>query len=346
MKTFHCQCGSRVFFENTACLTCGRALGFDPDTLELLSLDTMPDGLLAAASGRQFRRCGNHFEHGNCNWLVPADSAEALCASCRLNRIIPALSKPGNRDLWTKVEQAKRRLLYSLFSLGLPLEREGSADLRFRIMEDRRRNPDVFETFVATAHLDGTITINIAEADDATRHAVREQMMERYRTVLGHLRHESGHFYFSLLTAEPGTLNECRELFGDERGDYESALRTHYENGPPADWRYRFVSAYAAAHPTEDFAETFAHLLHIHDALESARTAGLAPKASSDVDHRDGAGDDDWLDDWIELAITLNEIGRSLGSGDTYPFVLTEPVKAKLAFMNRVVRRRAERSDD
>ncbi len=330
MQTYFCQCGSRVFFENSGCLTCGRVLGFDPERLRLLALDSLPDGSLLDVSGRAWRRCGNHHEYGNCNWLVPGSAAGDLCLSCGLNEVIPALSKAGNLRLWTRVEQAKRRLLYSLLSLGLPLVRGGGSGLRFRIMEDRRRNPAVFESFVATAHLDGTITLNIAEADDATRHAVREQMAERYRTVLGHLRHESGHFYFSYLAAAPETLEECRSLFGDERIDYESTLKTYYDSGPPADWHERYVSAYATAHPAEDFAETFAHLLHIHDALETARAAGLAPDAADSKD--------DWLGDWITLAITLNEIGRSLGTDDAYPFVLTEPVKAKLAFVNRLVR--------
>lgn len=330
MKTFHCQCGSRVFFENADCLTCGRALGFDSGRLELPALDTRPDGALVAASGDLWRRCGNFLEHRNCNWLVPAESDAVLCLSCGLNDLIPALSKPGNLRLWTRVEQAKRRLLYSLLSFGLPLVRADGSSMRFRVMEDRRRNPAVFESFVATAHLEGTITINIAEADDATRHAVREQMSERYRTVLGHLRHESGHFYFSMLTADAAALDECRALFGDERADYPATLQAYYDAGPPADWHARFVSAYAAAHPAEDFAETFAHFLHIQDALETARAAGLAPECRS--------GDDDWIGDWINLAITLNEIGRSLGSDDAYPFVLTEPVVRKLAFMNRLVR--------
>jgi len=197
-------------------------------------------------------------------------------------------------------------------------------------MEDRRRNPSVQETFVATAHLDGAITLNIMEADPAARTAVREQMQERYRTVLGHLRHESGHFYFSRLTAGPGLLDGCRELFGDERADYSEAIERHYRDGPPADWPEHFVSAYASAHPAEDFAETFAHFLHIDDALETAGEAGLTPSQSVN-------GNPDWIGSWITLAITLNEILRSLGSEDPYPFVLTGPVRAKLEFIGRLV---------
>lgn len=290
------------------------------------------DGDLTDGQGRRYRRCGNHVNYGNCNWLIAAEDDGALCASCRLNDVVPALNRAGNLKLWTRLERAKRRLLYSLFKLGLPISgRPGQSGLRFRFMEDRRRNPAVIETFVVTAHRDGAITINIAEADDAVRHAVREQMQERYRTVLGHLRHESGHFFFTRLANTPARLEECRELFGDERADYDSALRSYYQNGAAADWPERFVSAYASAHPSEDFAETFAHLLHIEDALETARDAGLAPVR--------GEKEGDWLTDWIGLSITLNEILRSLGADDPYPFVITEPVKLKLQFMNRLVRR-------
>jgi len=331
MKDFYCDCGHRVFFESDTCVACGRRLGFDPGGLGMVTLAGQPGGVLQAADGRQYRQCRNALDYRNCNWLLHVDDGQELCLSCRLNKVIPDLERWGNLGLWTRVEQAKRRLLYSLLKLRLPfVGQPGEGGLRFRIMEDHRRNPAVVESFVATAHLDGTITVNILEADDAARHAVREQMQERYRTVLGHLRHESGHFYFSRLADTPELLAACRDLFGDERADYGTAIERHYEDGPPPDWPERFVSAYASAHPAEDFAETFAHFLHIEDAVETARAAGLAP----------GAGD--WIDDWITLAITLNEILRGLGSDDPYPFVLSKPVQDKLRFMNRLVRRRAE----
>jgi hypothetical protein len=43
----------------------------------------------------------------------------------------------------------------------------------------------------------------------------------------------------------------------------------------PAHWRDNFVSAYATTHPWEDFAETFAHYLHIVDTLETANAFGI-----------------------------------------------------------------------
>lgn len=361
MKFFQCSCGNRVFFDNTACMACGRQLGFDPLQMDVLTLESGPGGHLTAAGGAVYRRCDNFHRYCNCNWLLPLADGESRCFSCRMNEVIPALERPGNLKLWTRMEEAKRRLLYSLLLFDLPLT--GKNALRFRFIEDHRRNPDVFEEFVTTGHFNSTITINIAEADDAARHAAREQMNELYRTVLGHLRHESAHFYFGLLTGSPIVLEECRSLFGDERSDYAGALQAYYDNGPPADWPENFVSAYASAHPAEDFAETFAHFLHITDALESARAGSQLNVGAGHVGAghvremtgeyaKDIAGmarsnlanpnNGDWIEAWIGLAITLNEISRSLGSDDPYPFLLPEPVKRKLRFIDRLVRQPGE----
>jgi hypothetical protein len=184
---------------------------------------------------------------------------------------------------------------------------------------------------VATGHVRGTITINLAEADDVARHGIREQMMERYRTLLGHFRHEAGHYYFDLLVPEGPDRDEFRALFGDERGPYEPALEAYYRDGPPSDWSSRLVSAYAASHPHEDWAESFAHYLHIRDALETAVESGLLGTE----------GDTDWVVRWMSLAVTLNELNRSLGSDDPYPFVLAQPVAERLRFIDRRVRRAA-----
>ena len=318
MRRFHCLCGRRVFFENTRCLSCGRELAFDPAALDLRPLGAEGDGEA---------RCRNHADHGNCNWLV--EPGGELCLSCGLNEVVPNLDSAENVQLWTRVERAKKRLIYTLLRLGLPVRpREGATSLSFRVLEDRRRNPAVLEDFVLTGHAGGTITVNLAEADDAERDAVRRLMQERYRTVLGHLRHEAGHYYFPRLTARAADLEECRRVFGDERADYEAALRVHYERGASGAWPETFVSAYASAHPMEDFAETFAHYLHIVDALETAEAEGFVPAG-----HPPG-----WIDAWIALALALNEMNRSLGLEDPYPFVLTEPITRKLELIDRLVR--------
>jgi len=335
MNIFHCHCGNRVFFDNTVCQCCHRQLGFNPQTLDVIALDAHADGRLTTPDGLLYRRCANFHRYYNCNWLLPTSDSSDLCFSCRMNKVIPALELGDNLKLWTRMEEAKRRLLYSLLSLNLPVT--GAHALSFKFLEDHRRNPDVFEQFVTTGHQNSTITINISEADDVARHEAREQMHELYRTVLGHLRHESGHFYFNPLTAATDDLQECRALFGDEREDYPAALAAYYSNGPAPDWSKRFVSAYASAHPGEDFAETFAHFLHITDALESARADGLAPDPGA-------GGDERWIEEWMTLAVKLNEISRSLGADDVYPFLLPDPVQEKLKFIDRLVRRQGERT--
>lgn len=321
-------------------MNCCRLLGFSPDQLEILALQQEPDGSLETASGDRFHYCLNHQLYNNCNWLLPANNSDSgannatgkLCLSCDLNEVIPALETADNLQLWTRVEKAKRRLVYSLLALGLKLHYAQGASIRFRLLEDRQRNPNVFESFVSIGHNQGTITLNIAEADDATRHAIREQMSETYRTVLGHLRHESGHFYFNHLAADPASLQECRELFGDERADYSSSLEHYYQAGPAQNWSQSFISAYASAHPAEDFAETFAHVLHISDALESARGGSLVEQIVEN---------DDWLEDWATLATTLNEVNRALGLDDIYPFYLSAGLRKKLNLLRGLISRHA-----
>lgn len=330
MKLFRCDCGQRVFFDNTTCLRCGSQLGFDPGSLAMISLSPATGGEFADSAGAAYRRCRNYAEHRICNWLVRAEAPRGYCIGCDRTKVIPSLGVPGNLELWSKLETAKRRLLYTLLYLGLPLTIGGTRQLRFRFMEDRRRNPAVLESFVGTGHAKGTVTINVAEADDAERHAVREQMQERYRTLLGHFRHESGHFYFGALVRDHDEHEAFRALFGDERADYEEAIAAYYRDGAPTDWSARYVSAYAAAHPHEDWAETFAHYLHIVDALETAEATGLATPPEGHAPR--------WIREWMELSVTLNELNRSLGQDDPYPFVLTTAVQDKLSFIDRLVR--------
>jgi len=331
VKRFHCACGQRVFFDNTGCLACGRRLGFDPAALEVVSLEPRDDRFFTPG-GAEVRLCRNTRDFGNCNWVILLPDSHDFCLSCRLNEVIPNLAVPGNIELWTKVEQAKRRLLFTLLTLGLPVSSEAAdRGLRFRFLEDQRRNPDVGEDFVMTGHLEGIVTVNLAEADDTVRDELRREFQERYRTVLGHLRHEAGHFYLGELTRDPADLEAFRWAFGDERMNYQAALWNYYEHGPRPDWSSWHLTAYASAHPHEDFAETFAHYLHITDALETAEAAGFDTAEESSG----------WIERWIDLAVTLNELNRSLGAEDPYPFVLSTPVIQKLELIDRLVRRRA-----
>jgi hypothetical protein len=329
VKRFECECGQRVFFDNTRCLGCGLLLGFDPKHLDMLPLRPSGGHRFETPLGSPVKRCRNAAEHGSCNWLLSADDPEELCVACRTTRTIPDLQRQDNFMLWVRMEHWKRRLFYTLLDVGLLSVSGGGSWPSFRFLEDQRRNPNVNEMFVSTGHKDGVITINLSEADDVSRQAQREGLIERYRTVLGHLRHEVGHFFFPRLTRNEDLLEECRRLFGDEREPYDEALQRHYENGPPSNWSSRYVSAYASMHPREDFAESFAHYLLIVDALETANAEGLGSI---------GAGRP-WVARWIEVAIALNEMNRSLGSDDAYPFTLPTPVVEKLELVSRLVAR-------
>jgi hypothetical protein len=317
VRSFSCStCGQLVFFENTACLRCGSALGFDSGARELVTLST------GAA------RCAN-LEAAGCNWLVAR--AGELCASCRLTRTRPADDDPEALEQFRVAEAAKRWLLFELFELALPVEswREREGGLAFELLSSERAP-------VTTGHADGVITLDVAESDDAHREALREKLGEPYRTVLGHFRHEVGHYYWPLLVPEGGARERCRELFGDEREDYVAALERHYENGPPADWSKRFVSAYATMHPWEDWAETFAHYLHIWDTLQTAGAYGVNVRGAQDPTP-DGGDFRGLLEDWLPLTYALNALSRSMGRDDLYPFVLAAPVVDKLAFVQEQV---------
>ena len=328
MKRFHCRCGLGVFFDDYHCSNCGAELGYAPGLSAFLA---GPPGMryFEDGDGNTWKTCLNREAHRVCNWLLPADDPQGFCLACRLNRVIPNLLAPQNSRLWRRVEHAKRRLIYSLIALGLP--REGDATrppLRFDILEDQRSNPDVAEPLVMTGHRAGIITINLLEADDVARHAVREQMAELYRTLLGHFRHESGHYYEHLLVPEGVPRDEYRALFGDERADYHAALERYHAEGPTPDWSERCITPYASSHPMEDWAESWAHYLHITDALETARAMQLIPAEPS------GSWDEE-VSLWISGAVRLNEVTRSLGVDDAYPFVIKGPMRAKLAFIHR-----------
>ncbi len=279
------------------------------------------------------------------------NSPETHCAACRHNRIIPDLSDAENLTRWRRLETAKHHLFYTLTNLGLPLRtrlEDPEYGLGFDFLPDRR-NTDGTTTPVLTGHDNGLITINVAEADDAERERRRTAMGEPYRTLLGHFRHEIGHYVWDrLVGADPATLNRFRALFGDERADYGAALERHYADGPPADWQSRFVSGYAAAHPWEDFAETWAHYLHIVDTLESARAFGLrirprvregaALTAEVDFNPHKARCIEDLIDAWLPLTYAVNSLNRSMGQPDFYPFILSPAAIEKLGFMNGLVR--------
>ncbi len=318
MKPLACRCGRAVYFDNHACGTCGRQLAFDAASLQMQA---------EAGPGSGLAFCANRDTASRCNWL--AEAAGQFCLSCRSSEVIPALSKAENLDRWRKLERAKRRLLYDLLRLNLPVD---SNHLRFVFKEDRRTNPDVHEEHVNIGHAEGVITINAAEADAVYREEMRVLMNEPYRTLLGHFRHEAGHYYFDLVLDDEHR-EAARDLFGDEREGYDEALQRHYREGPQAGWDGSFISAYASAHPVEDWAETWAHYLHMQAALEAASTNGLMTQTRGE----------DWQGEFVSFMIAVNEVMRSLGLADAYPFIVTPVVAAKIGFVHEAVQRFTDR---
>lgn len=339
MRTFTCLCGARLFFDNQTCLACSRQLGFLPDRLTLTAIEAGENGDFETGAGR-YRKCGNYVEHGVCNWMVPAGDPQPLCLACRLNHVIPDLADADSRARWATVEAAKRQLVYSLLRLGLPLLPK-SEDAERGLAFDIKADSDAER--VLTGHADGLITLNLAEADPLARERMRLAMNERYRTMLGHFRHEVGHYYWDRLVRDGDQLDAFRTRFGDERQDYDEALRRHYgdDAGPPAAGGDTHISAYAAAHPWEDWAETFAHYLHIVDTLETAHHFGFTttPAAHAKPPASGARQDIDLLlDEWMELTVALNALNRSMGLADAYPFVISPAVRAKLALVHELVR--------
>ena len=319
MKTFQCKCGNRLFFENSSCLRCGQTVGFLVESLELVP--TVP---LADAPEGSPRACAN-FGNDLCNWLVHPDDEDTFCLACRLNVEAPA---PGesNQELLRNVEKAKRRLIFALLTLDLPVRplSQHPNGLGFVLRRGTKAKP------VITGHSDGLITLDLREADPSRREKIRQDLSEDYRTLLGHFRHESGHYYWNLFFPDEPSRAEFRSLFGDERADYSQSLKKHYAS-PNTDYENTHVSSYATSHPWEDWAETWAHYLHIRDSWETSIAFGLRTSKAL------GQSIDDHLDDWIELMIALNSMNRSMGHDDAYPFQLAVAVRKKLAFIDQII---------
>jgi hypothetical protein len=350
MIPFSCgRCGHAVFFENTQCGQCGALLGYEPgercmgaferdeSTPESAWRRVGPEGTPAADA--LLTPCANRIQHDSCNWMLDVDDAGPLCRSCRLTTLIPDLTVPGHRERWFAIEAAKRRLMFTLIDHGLAPEPKAAPDdprgLSFHLLAALPGGPPVM-----TGHAGGIITINIAEADDLEREAARVAFREPVRTLLGHLRHELGH-YLQQRWISGDALEACRAMFGDEREDYGAALARYHDEGPPADWQERYVSAYASAHPFEDWAETCAHVLLVSDAVQTAESWGLRldgptararPRAS-----RSTPMDRVVIEHWLPVAQFLNAMNRSLGLRDSYPFLMPDAVLQKMALVQRLL---------
>lgn len=354
MKIDHCDhCGQVVFFENSHCVNCNHTLAFLPDRMKIGSLEPDGDDLLkrpaSAEAETRYRLCENYASHQVCNWAVAADDPNLLCESCRLTTVIPNLTLPKTKEAWYNLEIAKRRLLYTLMALKLPVSpksEDAETGLAFEFLADP--DPAVKDAKpVLTGHANGLITINIAEANDAEREKRRVDLGEPYRTLLGHMRHEVGHYYWDVLIPNGPRLEAFRRLFGDERADYGESLKKYYADGPPADWNSHFISTYASAHPWEDWAESWAHYLHMSDMLETAADCGLhlKPNRSDEPKMKAtaipvGKQSDSFqimVNNWFPLTYVLNNLNRGMGLRDGYPFVMSAPVIDKLRFIHETI---------
>jgi hypothetical protein len=348
MKLFSCpHCGQRLYFENARCLSCGNPVLYHPEVA----------GFVLAGTDDVFY-CAN-VDQCDCNWRAP--EGQGFCCACILNKIIPDLTIAGNRERWTRVEAAKKRAIYSLLAFGLPVRpKADSGDevgLAFDFLADGGGVGPGGE-HILTGHDNGLITLNVAEADSAEREKMRAQMGENYRTLLGHFRHELGHYYWDrLVRDDPDWLQRFRAAFGDERPDYAEALGRHYAEGPPPDWQVQHISAYAASHPWEDWAETFAHHLHITDTLEMVHALNF-PLGRLDTVQSNALAQGDTaagsmpagpaaapspepfhaiLERWLVLSEASNSINRCMGLPDLYPFVISPVVESKLAFVHELI---------
>ena len=380
MKTFNCSCPDHqvLFFESTHCVACDRVVGLDDsfDKVEPYNLDKKTGFYFKESQPDvRYQKCDNHANYSACNGMVNMDSFEpsdvkdeVLCFACRFNEVIPDLSVVEHIPLWKKMEAAKRRAMYTLKVLPLLLNNiaeDPEGGLSFDFTTDR----DVNDHFVSklkdqkavfTGHNCGHITINLAEADEVARSHTKLAMGEQYRTLLGHFRHELGHYYFDkIIVGHADKHALCKQYFGDDELDYKKAMDKHYKNGAPKDWSDSFISEYATMHPYEDWAETWAHYMHIMDTLETAQNFSITGSIRGNTEETEEVGDlylpqdayffsaqtsiTSILDSWVEFSVILNSLNRSMGLNDAYPFVLTDSVRGKLSFIHHAIHNRLHR---
>lgn len=336
MRELVCRkCGQKLSFENTLCLSCNSSLGFHlPDR----TMHVLDESGGTEIDGVGLVRCVN-YGLISCNWLVPGTPAgeqnrAPLCESCRLTRTRPADSDSAAMEAFQDAETNKRRVVLELDELGLPIrgrDVDPQTGLAFDLLSSADRP-------VTTGHASGVVTLDLAEGDDAHREQLRVSMDEPYRTLIGHFRHEVGHYYQMVLVGSGEHRARFEELFGNPDDDYQAALDRHYNDGPPDNWKHDYVSSYATMHPAEDWAETFAHYLHIRDTLDTAATFAMAPSgATIDSVLVGDVGFDQIIDLWLPLSWALNQINRSMGHQDLYPFVLPAAVLSKMRFVHALI---------
>jgi hypothetical protein len=338
MKIYTCDCGQAIYFDNVTCVSCKRSIALDIYGDKMNIIESRQNDLARTSDNRQIRLCRNYTEYQVCNCSIPENHDNEYCLSCESNKTIPNLSTGENIIKWALLEKAKRRLIRTLLKLNLPITtwvRDPHSGLAFEFLEEQYDHMNTVSEFVTTGHKDGMITINLDEADDVYRERARASLGELYRTPLGHLRHESGHYYFDRLIQNSDKILTFRSLFGDEQSDYTSSLNKYYEQGVNTNEQSDYISAYAQSHPLEDWAESWAHYLHIMDTLETASVYGITNTKNITL------CPENWIEDWTQLTVILNELNRSMGLNDAYPFVLSATVIDKLKFIHTTINSRS-----
>lgn len=354
MKQFNCVCHEVVFFDNTQCVSCTRELGFCPTCRHLVALIGSDETGFRCGNtvcGAALRKCYNYQAEGVCNQCIPAEDYDhnGFCGCCRFNAVIPDLNKGDNRVKWLRLERAKRRAFYYLDLLGLP---RGNAQegfhppLSFEFKEPitvDTADPGSYKTagllddaeVVMTGHLNGTITINIHEADPVERERLRVQFGERNRSLIGHFRHELAHYYWDLLVRNHDEANFIAVFGNHKNPPYHESIDRYYQNGPPYDWREHYTSAYASMHPWEDFAETFTTYLEMVAVLDTAHHMGLnsgcAFSPTMDMEQMVGH--------FIRLGTVLNEINKTMGLKDLLVRSFRGQVIDKLCYIQSLINR-------
>ena len=375
MKTFKCDCQNHqiLFFESKFCISCNQVVGIDDDfnKVEPYSFDTNNGYYFKADKPTiYYKKCDNNTNYEICNGMVKvdinnsnsSDNNETLCFACRFNKTVPNLSIDEHIPLWKKMEEAKRRAIFTLKALALPLDnfnQNEQSGLSFDFVTDKNVKDHFLSKLdskeaVFTGHDSGHITINLAEADEVARSHAKLTMGENYRTLLGHFRHELGYYYFEKLILNSQENHElCKNYFGDDDLDYQEAMSKYYQQGVPQNWSENFISEYATMHPYEDWAETWAHYMHIIDTLETAKnfniTGSLATQEADIGMQRIQnlfsfeTPINNILDKWMNFSIILNSLNRSMGMNDAYPFVLTQSVRTKLSFVHHAIHNKLDK---
>ena len=198
-----------------------------------------------------------------------------------------------------------------------------------------------------TGHNNGLITLALKEADDAVREQVREAMGEPYRTLLGHFRHESGHYFWDRLVApDPESLDVVsRPVRRRARGLCGGAERALCAKARRPTGR-RISSAPMPAPIPGRISPKAGRIICTSSTRWRRRRAfdlSVVTRRKTtriNFDPHNAASMQQLIDAWLPITFTVNGLNRSMGQPDLYPFILSPRTIAKLAFVHALTHRR------